>query len=93
LAEPRDRWDILVPDALKVLQERHHNVDININFTVLPDNVSRGRMQDTLDNNFPVDLISVDQIWLADFAKNGLLSDLTNRTENGEDFLTSIRPI
>jgi multiple sugar transport system substrate-binding protein len=81
LAEPRDRWDILVPDALKVLQQRHPEMDIGLNFTVLPYNISRNIMQGTLKKNVPVDLISVDQIWLADFAKNGLLSDLTNRTE------------
>jgi hypothetical protein len=81
LVEPRDRWDILVPDALKVLQQRHPEMDIGINFTVLPYNVSRSIMQSTLEKNISVDLISVDQIWLADFAKNGLLFDLTNRTE------------
>jgi multiple sugar transport system substrate-binding protein len=81
MAEPRDRWDILVPDALKVLQQRHPEMDICINFTVLPYNVSRNVMHSTLEKNVSVDLISVDQIWLADFAKNGLLSELTNRTE------------
>jgi multiple sugar transport system substrate-binding protein len=56
-------------------------MDIGINFTVLPYNVSRNIIQSTFEKNFSVDLISVDQIWLADFAKNGLLFDLTNRTE------------
>lgn len=81
LAEPRDRWDILVPDALKILQERHPDIDVDINYTVLPYDNSRRIMQDMLEKKIPVDIISVDQIWLADFAENGLLSDLTNRTE------------
>jgi multiple sugar transport system substrate-binding protein len=84
LVEPRDRWDILVTDALKVLQERHPDLDININYTVLPYGSSgevRGVIQDILEKKTPVDIISVDQIWLADFAEKGLLSDLTNRTE------------
>src|ERR687897_805115 len=34
-----------------------------------------------LEKKVPVDIISVDQIWLADFAERGLLSDITNRTE------------
>jgi multiple sugar transport system substrate-binding protein len=38
-------------------------------------------MQDTIEHKVPVDLISVDQIWLADFAEKGLLSDLTNYTK------------
>jgi multiple sugar transport system substrate-binding protein len=84
LVEPRDRWDILVTDALKVLQERHPDLDININYTVLPYGSSgevRGVIQDILEKKISVDIISVDQIWLADFAEKGLLSDLTNRTE------------
>jgi multiple sugar transport system substrate-binding protein len=85
--EPRDRWDILVTDAMKVLQKRHPDLAININYTVLPYGSSgevRSVIQNTLDEKIPVDLISVDQIWLADFAEKGLLSDLTNRTEEWE---------
>jgi multiple sugar transport system substrate-binding protein len=85
--EPRDRWDILVSDAMKVLQKRHPDLAININYTVLPYGSSgevRSVIQNTLDEKVPVDLISVDQIWLADFAGKGLLSDLTNRTEEWE---------
>lgn len=84
LVEPRDRWNILVADALKVLQKRHPDLAIDINYTVLPYGSSgqvRGVIQDTLERKIPVDIISVDQIWLADFAEKGLLSDLTNRTE------------
>jgi multiple sugar transport system substrate-binding protein len=84
LVEPRDRWDILVTDALKVLQKRHPDLALNINYTVLPYGSRgevRGIIQDTLEEKVPVDLISVDQIWLADFAEKGLLSDLTNKTE------------
>lgn len=84
LVEPRDRWDILVTDAMKVLQKRHPDLAIDINYTVLPYGSSgqvRGIIQETLEKKVPVDIISVDQIWLADFAEKGLLSDLTNRTE------------
>jgi hypothetical protein len=34
LIEPRDRWDILIPDALDVLQQKHPDIDIDINYTV-----------------------------------------------------------
>jgi multiple sugar transport system substrate-binding protein len=33
-------------------------------------------------NQTPIDLMSVDQIWLGEFAEKGLLTDLTNRAEN-----------
>jgi multiple sugar transport system substrate-binding protein len=83
LVEPRDRWDILLPDAIKILKARHPELDINLNYSVLPyaDGSVRKSMQNTIENEVPIDLISVDQIWLGDFAEKGLLSDLTNRTE------------
>ena len=34
LIEPRDRWDILIPDALDVLRQKHPDIDIDINYTV-----------------------------------------------------------
>ena len=29
-----------------------------------------------------IDLVSVDQIWLGDFAERGYLTDITNRTQS-----------
>lgn len=83
LVEPRDRWDILLSDAIKILKARHSDIDIKLNYSVLPyaDGSVRRLMQDTIEHKVPVDLISVDQIWLADFAEKGLLSDLTNYTK------------
>ncbi len=52
LVEPRDRWDILVTDALEVLQKRHPDLTININYTVLPYGSSgqvSSVIQDTLE--------------------------------------------
>lgn len=64
LVEPRDRWDMLVPEALKILQERHPDMDININYTVLPygDGSVRRIMVEILEKKVPIDIISVDQI-------------------------------
>ncbi len=83
LVEPRDRWDILIPEAIKILQQRHPDIDVNLNYTVLPygDGSVRRIMEESLERKLPVDIISVDQIWLADFAQKGLISDLDNRTK------------
>ena len=35
-----------------------------------------------LEAKTTVDLISLDQIWLGEFAQKGLLTDLTNYTKN-----------
>ena len=37
-------------------------------------------MLSSLSNQTPVDLVSLDQIWLGEFAQRGLLSDLTNKS-------------
>jgi multiple sugar transport system substrate-binding protein len=81
LAEPHERWNTLIPNALQILQERHPDISIDINYTVLPYEDSHSIMENMLQKKISVDIISVDQIWLADFAEKGLLSDLTNRTE------------
>ena len=50
-------------------------------------------MQDMLEKKIPVDIISVDQIWLADFAEMACYPILLIGLRNGEDFLIGIRPI
>jgi multiple sugar transport system substrate-binding protein len=83
-AEPKDRWDMLVKGALDELRQRHPEVDIQINYTVLPYNITREQMLKALSSpdESGIDLVSVDQIWLGEFAQRGLLADLSNRTEN-----------
>jgi multiple sugar transport system substrate-binding protein len=39
-----------------------------------------------LANQARIDLISLDQIWLGEFAQKGLLTDLTTRAELGKIF-------
>jgi len=73
---------MLVKNALDELRQRHPQVDIQISYTVLPYNISREQMLKTLSSNESgIDLISVDQIWLGEFAERGLLADLSDRAE------------
>lgn len=78
LAAPKDRWDILVKDSLQELRSRHPDKNIQINYTILPYNVTRTQILKTLADKTPIDLISVDQIWLGDFAQRGYLANLSN---------------
>ncbi|HEX9318495.1 MAG TPA: extracellular solute-binding protein, partial [Nitrososphaeraceae archaeon] len=80
LAEP-GRWNGLIQPALKILRDRHPEADIHITYTESPYNETRTKMLGALGNHTPIDLISLDQIWLGEFAEKGLLTDLTNRTE------------
>lgn len=79
LSAPRDRWDILLNDALHQLRLKHPEMNIELNYTVFPYNVTRAEILKTLGNKTSIDLVSVDQIWLGDFAQRSYLTDLTER--------------
>lgn len=81
LADP-GRWEGLIQPALKILNERHPELHINVTYSETPYNETRIKILDALSNQTPLDLVSVDQIWLGEFAEKGLLTDLTSSTEN-----------
>jgi multiple sugar transport system substrate-binding protein len=80
LAHP-GRWDTLIQPDLQQLRERHPDIEIQIAFQESPYNQTRDKILAALTNQTPVDMVSVDQIWLGEFAEKGFLTDLTNRTE------------
>lgn len=82
LVEPRPRWDMLLKSAMQKLQGRHPDMDIKIKYTVLPYDISRRSILNSLGNRSSIDLVSVDQIWLGDFAERGYLTDLTDRAQS-----------
>jgi multiple sugar transport system substrate-binding protein len=79
LVEPGDRWEkALIPMALQNLTAKYPELDIQINYTILPYNGAREQMLKAMSNQSNIDLISVDQIWLGEFAEKGYLTDLSN---------------
>jgi multiple sugar transport system substrate-binding protein len=74
-------WDGIIQPALQDLRTKHPDMDIQIKFTTTPYNQTRSHLLNALSNRTPIDLISVDQIWLGDFASRGFLTDLTDRVE------------
>jgi multiple sugar transport system substrate-binding protein len=79
LVEPKDRWEkSLIPMAVQNLTAKHPELDIQVNYTVVPYNYAREQMLKALGNHSNLDLISVDQIWLGEFADKGYLTDLGN---------------
>ena len=74
---PEERWKTLFGSALEKLKERHPELNINVNYTSLPYDEARKQMLNSHDNGTNVDLYSIDQIWLGEFAKKGLLENLT----------------
>ena len=82
VAEPKERWDALFADALTKLIENHPNMTIDIDYSVLPYADTRKQILTAMAGQTPLDLISVDQIWLGEFAQGGFLSDLTDLTNS-----------
>ena len=78
VAEPKDRWDTLFATALAKLREKHPDMTINIDYRVLPYDDTKKQILTAMAGKTPIDLISVDQIWLGEFAEGGFLSDLTD---------------
>ncbi len=82
VAEPKDRWDILFNSAQQKLREKHPDMDIKMDYRVLPYDATRTQILTAMAGRTPIDLISVDQIWLGEFAQGGFLSDLTDRAKS-----------
>jgi multiple sugar transport system substrate-binding protein len=80
-AEPKERWDMLLENATKILNERHPDKTIKIDYRVLPYSDTRTQILTAMAGKTPIDLISLDQIWLGEFSEGGFLSDLTANTQ------------
>jgi multiple sugar transport system substrate-binding protein len=75
------RWNQLLQPALDELNRRHPDMNIQLEYTDFPYNVTRNQILDRLANGDSVDIVSVDQIWLGEFAGMGLLRNLTDEFE------------
>jgi multiple sugar transport system substrate-binding protein len=82
VAEPKERWDILFNGAQQKLREKHPDMGIKVDYRVLPYDATRTQILTAMAGRTPIDLISVDQIWLGEFAQGGFLSDLTDRAKS-----------
>jgi len=75
-------WQVLFQPSLEELRKRHPNLDIHLNYTMFPYNITRISLLESLSNKTnSIDLASIDQIWLGEFAAKGLLTDLSNMTK------------
>jgi len=82
VAEPKERWDILFKSAEQKLKEKHPDMDIKVDYRVLPYDATRTQILTAMAGRTPIDLVSVDQIWLGEFAQGGFLSELTDRAKS-----------
>jgi multiple sugar transport system substrate-binding protein len=72
---------LLIDNALEILRNET-DAKVNVNYLEFKsDNSTRDEIIRLLSNQTPIDIITLDQIWLGEFAQKGLLTDLTNYTE------------
>ena len=70
----------LIEHALDEIKVKHPHTNIQLKYTEYPSNHSQ--ILNRIMNQTPVDLVSIDQIWLGEFAQKGLLTDLSNYTQS-----------
>lgn len=77
-----ERWKSLILPSLQELRNRHPDLNIQLNYTTYPYNEMREKLLSAAQNKTEIDLITLDQIWLGEFAEKGFLTDLTNYTKS-----------
>ena len=77
-----ERWKTLIQPAVEEMRSKHPDLDIRINYTTYPYDQAKKQMLNAISNQTQVDLISLDQIWVGEFAEKGLLTDITDRVKN-----------
>ncbi|MDQ4066785.1 MAG: extracellular solute-binding protein, partial [Thermoproteota archaeon] len=74
-------WNQLLQPALDELNRRHPDMNIQMEYDDFPYPETRNQILDRLSNGESVDIVSVDQIWLGEFAERGLIRNLTSEFE------------
>jgi multiple sugar transport system substrate-binding protein len=79
-----DMVKALLNDAINKLRPNYPDLSVNLKYIELHDlthNATKDQMLKAITNGTLIDIISLDQIWLGEFAGKDLLTDLTNYTE------------
>jgi multiple sugar transport system substrate-binding protein len=72
----------LVDNALEKLRLNHPDLNIEVEYMDSPYSQTKKQIVNSITNRTPLDVVSVDQIWLGELADKGLLADFTGKTEN-----------
>src|ERR1051325_1330142 len=80
--DPPRLLNILFQPAIKELEARHKDLEIKLDYRPVPYLNLHDQISKSMANQTPVDILTVDHIWLGEFAEKGYLADLTNFTKN-----------
>ena len=64
------------------IKVKHPHMNIQLKYTEVILIQSNSTRSNRIMNQTPVDLVSIDQIWLGEFAQKGLLADFSNYTQS-----------
>ena len=80
--DPPRLLNMLFQPAIKELEARHKDLEIKIDYRPVPYLNLHDQILKSMANQTPVDILTVDHIWLGEFAEKGYLADLTNLTKS-----------
>lgn len=80
--DPPRLLNMLFQPAMQELKARHPDIDIRLDYRPIPYLNLHTQFLKTMANQTPVDIMSVDQIWLGEFVEKGYLTDLTDRAKS-----------
>lgn len=79
--DPQRSLNMFFKPAMQQLSARHPDLNIKLDYRPVPYlDLHTGLLQ-LMANQTPVDIMTVDQIWLGEFVQKGFLTDLTNYTQ------------
>lgn len=95
LVSPADRWNFILDHAKTDFKKSHPDVNLTVNAQILPYGDRLTRLRAAAVGGSPLDIVSLDEPEVGDFANQGFLTDLTpliNRDMNGlKDWLPAYR--
>jgi multiple sugar transport system substrate-binding protein len=80
--DPPRLLNMLFQPAMQELKARHPDIDIQLDYRPIPYLNLHTQFLKAMANQTPVDIMSVDQIWLGEFVEKGYLTDLTDRAKS-----------
>jgi multiple sugar transport system substrate-binding protein len=92
LVAPEDRWNFLLDAAKAKFAADHPDVEISLDVQILPFGDRLTQLRAAAIAGTPLDIVSLDQPEVGDFAAAGFTSDLTERINQDLDGLSDWLP-
>lgn len=92
LVSPADRWDYILEKAEQAFEANHPDIDLQVNAQILPFGDRLTLLRAAAVGGTPLDIVSLDQPEVGDFANAGFTADLTPYIERDLDGLSDWFP-